>query len=391
MTVAPLGIRVIDRMVSAPPPGVSWAIAHQPGLDVRPFLHEAVRTRLRQGGSVLYVALDRHPSAVAAGLHRFGLDTDAARLAGLEFVDGYSRNAGAPTTERLRIDGPADSARLAGIISRTSDAGTLVVIESISGMLDRTDDFTRVAIGLRRILRAGEGAYGTIAQFTRWPYPIPANALLESFDAVVSLGGYYGTAAFGQYVQVERASWREKEATRQVPVRAVPKEGVLEYIPKIVVTGAFHAGKSSFVEAVSESSVNGSALGTTVVADHGRVVIDGLTTDLFGTPGQERFDPLLWTLSAQALGVVLMVDSTDPSSFPRARDMMRATRARGIPLLVLANKQDLPGALSPSEVARLLPAPSDVLVRGCSARDKESLRAPLRELLFAIRQPAVIA
>lgn len=391
MSAAPLGIRVIDRLVAPPQTGVSWAIAHQPGLDARPFLHEAVRTRLRNGGSALYIALDRHPRAVAAGLQRFGLDIDAARLAGLEFVDGYSRGAGAPTNERLRIDGPADSARLARIIERTCDPGTLVVIESISSMLDRADDFTQVAIDLRRILRATEGAYATLAQFTRWPYPIPAHALLEGFDAVVSLGGYYGTAAFGQYVQIERAAWREKGASSQVPVRSIPQEGCLEYIPKIVVTGAFHAGKSTFVEAVSQESVNGSSMGTTVVADHGRVVIDGLTTDLFGTPGQERFDPLLWTLASQALGVVLLVDSTDPSSFPRAREMMRATRARGIPLLVLANKQDAPGALSPAEVARLLPAPADVLVRGCSARDAQSARAPLRELLARIRQHEVMA
>ena len=73
--------------------------------------------------------------------------------------------------------------------------------------------------------------------------------------------------------------------------------GVKIYIPKILVTGPYHAGKTSFIQSASfrSVSVNRENLEgnneTTVALDFGHVKLGGFVVELFGTPGQERFDP----------------------------------------------------------------------------------------------------
>jgi small GTP-binding protein len=136
---------------------------------------------------------------------------------------------------------------------------------------------------------------------------------------------------------------------------------------KVVITGPFNAGKTSFIRTVNEiRGVNtdvSTEVGrhvkpqTTVAMDFGRVTLrDGLTLQLFGTPGQERFAFLWEMLTIECHGIVLLVDSRDAHSLADAGKMIDffAARAPGVPIIVVANKQDLSGALSPQELAGAL-------------------------------------
>ncbi len=78
----------------------------------------------------------------------------------------------------------------------------------------------------------------------------------------------------------------------------------------------------------------------------GHVFHRGFAIDLFGTVGQDRFDPILNMLGSESLGVVLVVDSTNPREFPRAKEMLRKAGVHGIPYVVAANKQDLPSSMN---------------------------------------------
>ncbi|MDX1611920.1 MAG: GTP-binding protein, partial [Candidatus Thermoplasmatota archaeon] len=156
--------------------------------------------------------------------------------------------------------------------------------------------------------------------------------------------------------------------------------GVHVYIPKVVVTGPYNAGKSTFVHTVSDTAVSVDRLGTTVALDHGHVTINGVTADIFGTPGQARFDPILRTVAGQALGVIVLVDATKPDTFPRARELLEKTVVHGIPVIIAANKQDLPGALTPEEVEARLKPPRHVKVIGCSGQDRASSRRLLETM-----------
>ncbi|KAM4887410.1 ADP-ribosylation factor-like protein 14 [Thomomys bottae] len=72
--------------------------------------------------------------------------------------------------------------------------------------------------------------------------------------------------------------------------------------------------------------------------------------------GQEKMRPT-WGLHCQeADGLVFVVDSSDQRRLAAAREELRHVlmdeHTRHVPVLILANKQDLPGALSAEEVAR---------------------------------------
>lgn len=120
------------------------------------------------------------------------------------------------------------------------------------------------------------------------------------------------------------------------------------------MTGPTDAGKSSFIHSACPDAVSVDRLGGTIALDHGSLDFKGYVADMFGTPGQERFDPLLKLLGGEAIGVILVVDATRPEGFPRAIEMLRKTEAYGLPIVVVANKYNLPGALSIDEIKEKL-------------------------------------
>lgn len=105
---------------------------------------------------------------------------------------------------------------------------------------------------------------------------------------------------------------------------------------------------------------------------------------MFGTVGQPRFDPILKLLGGEALGAILVIDSTKPEEFPRAKEMMLKAKIIGLPYVVAANKQDLPNALSTSEIKAKMNIPEDVEVIGTVASDKASIIGALDILIDRI-------
>ncbi len=122
---------------------------------------------------------------------------------------------------------------------------------------------------------------------------------------------------------------------------------------KMVVTGPFNAGKTEFIQSVSEIDVVSTERKisseaekvkqtTTVAMDFGRITVDDdLVLYLFGTPGQRRFDFMWEILSEGMLGFIVIVDSTRPETFREARNILETFRAYApTPYVVAANKQD---------------------------------------------------
>ncbi len=166
---------------------------------------------------------------------------------------------------------------------------------------------------------------------------------------------------------------------------------------KIVVTGPFSAGKTAFIQTVSEIDVveterkitNESEKikeTTTVAMDFGRITIDeDLVLYLFGTPGQRRFDFMWEILSEGMLGFIVLVDSTRPETFREARRILETFRAYApTPYVVAANKQDLPEAWEPEDMRIALRLSPRVKLLPCVATDKESVKKVLLELLYSI-------
>lgn len=172
---------------------------------------------------------------------------------------------------------------------------------------------------------------------------------------------------------------------------------------KVVITGPFNAGKTAFIRAVNEirgvnTDVHTDAgrhvkEQTTVALDFGRVTLrDGITLHLYGTPGQSRFAFLWEMLIIECHGILLLVDSQDPQSLGDAASMVDffAARTHNVPIFVVANKQDLAGALSPQEIGQRLQlvqtgeegrAVALLPPLRCVAQDAASVRAVLETIV----------
>lgn len=165
---------------------------------------------------------------------------------------------------------------------------------------------------------------------------------------------------------------------------------------KLVVTGPFAAGKTTFIESVSEipvvstetAATDGSDVKdhTTVTMDFGKISVDDadlmMELYLFGTPGQARFDFMWDILSRGMLGYVLLVDASRPETWSAAADIHRRfAQMVSVPMVVAANRAQgedtnlLRAALGVEPAIPVLP---------CEANDKESVKQILLTLLIAV-------
>lgn len=167
---------------------------------------------------------------------------------------------------------------------------------------------------------------------------------------------------------------------------------------KMVVTGPFNAGKTKFIQSVSEievveterkvSSKAERAIKetTTIAMDFGRITVDeDLVLYLFGTPGQKRFDFMWEILSEGMLGFIVLVDSARPETFREARSILETFRAYApTPYVVAANKQDMSDAWELEDMRHALRLDGKTKILPCVATNKKQVKAVLLELLYGI-------
>jgi uncharacterized protein len=116
---------------------------------------------------------------------------------------------------------------------------------------------------------------------------------------------------------------------------------------KIVVFGAYGAGKSTLIKSLDPESrhVEADCPGgsTTVALDYGRVQVNAISVYLFGTPGQERFEFAREIISKGMDGAILLVDATsEPDDL--TRHLYDSLSAAKIPLAIFLNKCENVGA-----------------------------------------------
>jgi hypothetical protein len=329
-----------------------------PGIENDVFGFQIVNARVATERTFCYINTTV-PDIAKKVIYSYGWEVEDAESAGkFFFIDACSMGISLPGKGKYSLAESSASEIDDVVIKSLEDiSGGTGVINSFSGIVDSIGEEEALKLVKKWNDLAAKNGTNLVYLFTVWEYSKDfLDRIQEMMNSVVLVSGIEERVIIGQYFAVIKADWANPKGV-SILFKIARPGGVRVFIPKLLITGPFNSGKSSFMHSLATKSVSvdRSALEripTTVALDIGHVEYKSFNADLFGTPGQERFDMLLGPLGREAVGAFILVDSTNPDTFERAKDMIKKCDVEGLPKVVVANKQDAEGALSIDEIGK---------------------------------------
>ena len=381
--------RLDDILKGGIPPGTSMLFNSMPGMMSDVFGYQIIAQRARYNDEIGFIYTNtRTPVEISRVFEKYGWDLKTYLQSGqLFFVDSISCMMGVPPIGKY-IDDFDKSKDI--VLSAINDiGGGTAVMENVATLIDSIGfDGTMDLIKIWNEAACNNNV-NIIYIFTRWDYEdLKVDRLIDLFNCEIELFGIEERVMYRQVYVVVKSTWSKPSKTKTFFELVIPG-GVKVFIPKLLVTGPYNAGKTSFVHTIAQEAVSVDRQAfelftTTVGLDIGHIDYKGFSADIFGTPGQERFDLLLEPLAREAIGAFIVIDSTKPKTFTRAKEMIDMCRAEVIPKVIVANKQDLSGALRPDEIKKRMGLWEDVCIVPVSVIKNKGINQTLDTLFDLI-------
>jgi len=346
-------------------------------VDKSKFASALVNYRMEQEDNVVYFINNKMPQYVRERID--SPDTDNFAI-----IDGFSSTLGKESNERFRIDTNLKADRKDYIeeskevsidaMQEMESWGSTFILDSLDAFVGQWDEMQDFAESLKPVAgRTSTVNYFLLPNLGFEEEGEELEELEEMFDYVIHLKGLERSGIILKFIEI-----RKPDVETRVPFDITPR-GLVMYVPKLLVTGPYDAGKSTTVQSMSEESVSVDRLGTTVALDHGQVEKKGLKAEVFGTPGQKRFDWALDFLGQSMFGCFIVVDSRDPN-YDRVEELKQDLQAEELPFIILANFQNKDDALDPDEIEE----ETGIETRGIDAKNGENLDESLERLMNKI-------
>jgi hypothetical protein len=333
-------------------------------------------TGLRSREACLYVDFFRAPQLILRELGKFGA-VDSTSLA---FVDATSSqllvDSALPHAIR-NLDSLAEISRVICQAIREVRPAR-VVIDSMEFLADRfpRDELLREWQAIAATAREVGAAVAFL--FINWTYgDADVELVLALCDHVIEFQTRIRTGVTRNFLRITPQGAGKQ--TAWIPYTFRDVSGLKVYFPRILVTGPPDAGKSTVVRALCGNSVSVDKMGTTVAFDYGNLDMGDLEAEVVGTPGQERFEFLFSIFAREVSGVLMVVDRTRREDLERARQILKLA-GKETPVVVLANKSDLPGGLTEDELRQGLGLAPDTPILATVATAAEGTREAMRLL-----------
>lgn len=131
----------------------------------------------------------------------------------------------------------------------------------------------------------------------------------------------------------------------------------------ILILGLDNAGKTTYLEQTKTKFTKGykgispHKITTTVGLNIGRIDIHGIRLNFWDLGGQEELQSLWDKYYAESHAVIYIIDSSDKDRLQESKlafeKMVASEALHGVPLLVVANKQDVPDCMTVTEIKQV--------------------------------------
>ena len=383
------GVSGLDEMLGSGIPRGSKALySLEPGANGQLFMISTLSCALGKGLSCLVIL----PTTTVDGFRNDAMKMYGARL---NLASGPVTFIDAIDCERIQKSAKSEKARIREWQARIQKICQDYQVDVVFAYFDLLYEEFGLETAMAILDSARNGENGKKVTIIIEHLNLEGAPLLDrfvrelSFDLVLAVRSSFRPFPHFNYFTLVHTSWSP------VPLRSVPfiiADGrVIPYIPRIVVAGPAGSGKSTFVQNVSDEghSIDRRGSGgdmTTVALDFGWLRWKDFDITLYGTPGHIRFDPLLPPYLWHAMGVILVIDATKPDMLPRARSLIQMIVKRRIPYVIVSNKIDLPGVMSPKEIRTALGISDDIPLFPISATKKSDVHFVLESLVDSITQ-----
>ncbi|NOQ29122.1 MAG: GTP-binding protein, partial [Methanosarcinales archaeon] len=251
-------IPMLDEMLGGGmPAGTSMLFTAMPGVASEVFGCQIIAERMRNDGDVSFIYTNtRTPVEIEHVFHRYGWDLRSSLDSGQTFfVDSISPMMGMPAIGKYMIDDFKESEKV--VAEAIADiAGGTAVIEDVATLLDSigVDQTFDMIERLNEVARSND--VNMIYLFTRWNYEkVMLERLSRIVDCEVRLFSVEEKVVYRQVFAITKSNWIEASGTK-IFFEVLEPGGVRVFIPKLLVTGPYNAGKTTFTHAIAPNTVS---------------------------------------------------------------------------------------------------------------------------------------